>query len=209
MMSLDLILTIDTMVAHLAGALGIPVWTMLHADCDWRWPKTGRQSIWTPDDEIVPSATNRRLGQPPRTSRPRAEAVRTAQLDAAPAEPVCHHVAWMASGSDRNRHPPLVRLSQPRFASTAFGSLIGHSSASGQGQDRSLAAAGICSSAKAKVGLRRLPTGTKRPKQPCSETGNFDGESVTKAMQTFLTAAGTWMARPAAFGLSSPTWCSG
>jgi hypothetical protein len=45
---LDLILTIDTMVAHLAGALGAPVWTMLHADCDWRWPKTGRQSIWYP-----------------------------------------------------------------------------------------------------------------------------------------------------------------
>ena len=47
-MSLDLILTIDTMVAHLAGALGVPVWTMLHAECDWRWPKTGRQSIWYP-----------------------------------------------------------------------------------------------------------------------------------------------------------------
>jgi hypothetical protein len=47
-MSLDLILTIDTMVAHLAGALGVPVWTMLHADCDWRWPKAGRQSIWYP-----------------------------------------------------------------------------------------------------------------------------------------------------------------
>jgi hypothetical protein len=48
-MSLDLVLTIDTMVAHLAGALGIPVWTMLHADCDWRWPKTGRKSIWYPN----------------------------------------------------------------------------------------------------------------------------------------------------------------
>ena len=47
-MGLDLILTIDTMVAHLAGALGVPVWTMLHADCDWRWPKTGQQSIWYP-----------------------------------------------------------------------------------------------------------------------------------------------------------------
>jgi hypothetical protein len=47
-MSLDLILTIDTMVAHLAGALGVPVWTMLHTDCDWRWPTAGRQSIWYP-----------------------------------------------------------------------------------------------------------------------------------------------------------------
>jgi hypothetical protein len=47
-LGLDLILTIDTMVAHLAGALAMPVWTMLHADCDWRWPKTGRHSIWYP-----------------------------------------------------------------------------------------------------------------------------------------------------------------
>jgi hypothetical protein len=48
-MSLDLILTIDTMVAHLAGALGAPVWTMLHTDCDWRWPKAGPKSIWYPN----------------------------------------------------------------------------------------------------------------------------------------------------------------
>ena len=47
-LNLDLIVTVDTMVAHLAGALAVPVWTMLHADCDWRWPKTGRQSIWYP-----------------------------------------------------------------------------------------------------------------------------------------------------------------
>jgi hypothetical protein len=37
MTQLDIILTVDTMVAHLAGGLGLPVWTMLCADCDWRW----------------------------------------------------------------------------------------------------------------------------------------------------------------------------
>jgi ADP-heptose:LPS heptosyltransferase len=45
---LDLIITVDTMVAHLAGALGAPVWTMLHADCDWRWPAHGRNTPWYP-----------------------------------------------------------------------------------------------------------------------------------------------------------------
>jgi ADP-heptose:LPS heptosyltransferase len=45
---LDLIITVDTMVAHLAGALGAPVWTMLHADCDWRWPAHGRNTLWYP-----------------------------------------------------------------------------------------------------------------------------------------------------------------
>jgi hypothetical protein len=47
-MQLDLVITVDTMVAHLAGALGAPVWTMLHADCDWRWPLGGSSSVWYP-----------------------------------------------------------------------------------------------------------------------------------------------------------------
>jgi hypothetical protein len=44
----DLIVTVDTMMAHLAGALGASVWTMLHADCDWRWPAKGHESLWYP-----------------------------------------------------------------------------------------------------------------------------------------------------------------
>jgi ADP-heptose:LPS heptosyltransferase len=47
-MQLDLLISVDTMVAHLAGALGASVWTLLHRDCDWRWPKTGRDTIWYP-----------------------------------------------------------------------------------------------------------------------------------------------------------------
>jgi len=47
-MGLDLVITVDTMVAHLAGALGANVWTMLHANCDWRWPTAGRSTIWYP-----------------------------------------------------------------------------------------------------------------------------------------------------------------
>lgn len=37
MMNLDLIITTDTSIAHLAGALGIPVWTILPCESDWRW----------------------------------------------------------------------------------------------------------------------------------------------------------------------------
>lgn len=35
--SLDLLITIDSAPAHLAGALGIPVWTLLTQPCSWRW----------------------------------------------------------------------------------------------------------------------------------------------------------------------------
>jgi tetratricopeptide (TPR) repeat protein len=35
--ALDLVITVDTMIAHLAGALGRPVWTLLPRDADWKW----------------------------------------------------------------------------------------------------------------------------------------------------------------------------
>ena len=42
----DLVLTVDTMIAHLAGALGRPTWLLLKADPDWRWG--GGRSPWYP-----------------------------------------------------------------------------------------------------------------------------------------------------------------
>ena len=35
--ALDLIITSDTAIAHLAGSLGKPVWVLLHHAPDWRW----------------------------------------------------------------------------------------------------------------------------------------------------------------------------
>ncbi len=48
MRGLDLIVSVDTMTAHLAGALGLPIWTMLRAHCDWRWESVGERSRWYP-----------------------------------------------------------------------------------------------------------------------------------------------------------------
>jgi hypothetical protein len=45
---LDLVVSVDTMVVHLAGALGCEPWVMLHRDCDWRWPAHAGASIWYP-----------------------------------------------------------------------------------------------------------------------------------------------------------------
>jgi hypothetical protein len=45
---LDLVVTIDTSVAHLAGALGKPVWIMLQYSADWRWLLGRDDSPWYP-----------------------------------------------------------------------------------------------------------------------------------------------------------------
>ena len=48
MMNLDLVITSDTAVAHLAGALGRPVWLALRAVPDWRWLLNRTDSPWYP-----------------------------------------------------------------------------------------------------------------------------------------------------------------
>jgi tetratricopeptide (TPR) repeat protein len=48
MENLDLVLAVDTAVCHLAGALGKPVWLMLHAVAEWRWGMSGETTPWYP-----------------------------------------------------------------------------------------------------------------------------------------------------------------
>jgi hypothetical protein len=45
---LDLLISVDTMVAHLAGALGTPVWTLLPFAADWRWMLERSDTPWYP-----------------------------------------------------------------------------------------------------------------------------------------------------------------
>jgi hypothetical protein len=47
-LNLDLIISVDTMVAHLAGALGKPVWLLLPFAADWRWMAARTDSPWYP-----------------------------------------------------------------------------------------------------------------------------------------------------------------
>jgi hypothetical protein len=53
MRTLDLIISVDTMIAHLAGALALPTWTLLSKGCDWRWMCERADSPWYPTMRLI------------------------------------------------------------------------------------------------------------------------------------------------------------
>jgi hypothetical protein len=48
MRAMDLVISIDSMAAHLAGALAVPAWTLLPREADWRWMTQRSDSPWYP-----------------------------------------------------------------------------------------------------------------------------------------------------------------
>lgn len=57
---LDLVISIDTSVAHLAGAMGKPCWTLLpYTHCDWRWLRGRSDSPWYPTMKLYRQARAR------------------------------------------------------------------------------------------------------------------------------------------------------
>jgi hypothetical protein len=50
--AMDLVVTVDTMTAHLAGALGVRTWLLLPHDADWRWLSGRTDSPWYPTMRI-------------------------------------------------------------------------------------------------------------------------------------------------------------
>ena len=84
MRNLDLVLSIDTAAAHLAGALGVPCWVLLSKIPDWRWTMRGieqpwygtlrsfavdKQRDWLPLMERVAEALRHEFGESPGGSR--------------------------------------------------------------------------------------------------------------------------------------------
>jgi ADP-heptose:LPS heptosyltransferase len=50
--NLDLVITTDTAVAHIAGAMGKPVWILLKFAADWRWLRGRDDSPWYPSARL-------------------------------------------------------------------------------------------------------------------------------------------------------------
>jgi ADP-heptose:LPS heptosyltransferase len=50
--SLDLIISVDTSVLHLAGSLEKESWALLPKNCDWRWGQKGKKTEWYPSIKI-------------------------------------------------------------------------------------------------------------------------------------------------------------
>ena len=55
--NLDLVVTSDTAIAHLAGALGAPVWLALQFSPDWRWLLQRDDSPWYPTMRLFRQTT--------------------------------------------------------------------------------------------------------------------------------------------------------
>ncbi len=73
MKNLDLVITSDTVPAHLAGALGVNVWVALRRGPDWRWLATGDTSPWYPTMRLF---RQQQLGDWPQVFRDMADELR-------------------------------------------------------------------------------------------------------------------------------------
>jgi hypothetical protein len=51
--AMHVVISVDTMVAHLAGALGVETWTLLRYEADWRWMMDRDDSPWYPSMRLL------------------------------------------------------------------------------------------------------------------------------------------------------------
>jgi hypothetical protein len=62
--NLDLIVSVDSAVAHLAGAMGVPTWTLIYEPADWRWMTRREDSPWYPTMRLFRQPRAGEWGEP-------------------------------------------------------------------------------------------------------------------------------------------------
>lgn len=119
MMNLDLVVTTDTAVAHLAGALGRPVWLLLKHPPEWRWFLEGERSPWYPTMRLFRQspAAHREDPWAPVVARVACELDRLARGDRSVLLP-----AWSSTeaGHGGENEPRAVRPEPSRLFQQAF-----------------------------------------------------------------------------------------
>ncbi len=129
---LDLVVTCDSAIAHLAGALGVPVWLALSTASDWRWFRDREDSPWYPTARLFRQQS---LGDWnelfERMAAALAETTGTRILPAAPqreepatpeespeAKPPLNTQSWLQEGPlrlKRCRYGPMLYLAGDRY----------------------------------------------------------------------------------------------
>jgi hypothetical protein len=62
--NLDLVVSVDSAVAHLAGAMGVPTWTLIYEPADWRWMTQRQDSPWYPTMRLFRQPRAGQWGEP-------------------------------------------------------------------------------------------------------------------------------------------------
>jgi len=88
---MDLVIAVDGVVAHLAGALGIPTWTLLSADADWRWMCERADTPWYPTMELFRQVQAEQWENLVVRVRTRLERMVAEQAGIGPSEPSSAH----------------------------------------------------------------------------------------------------------------------
>ena len=98
--AVDLVIAVDTSVAHLAGALGKPVWVMLPMVPDFRWRMEGAETPWYPTMRLF----RRRPGEGWEPVAPSSAAEVAPSLRSGPAPPRTGHTGEGDDSAGEARH---------------------------------------------------------------------------------------------------------
>jgi tetratricopeptide (TPR) repeat protein/precorrin-6B methylase 2 len=113
---LDLVIAVDTAVAHLAGAMGVPVWLLVPQPAEWRWMQDNEASPWYPTMKIFRQSRRGDWGEV--IDRVNAELAATLRSGDFGRRTIGGNDAWQRPSSPRSLPEPGT-AARPEFATLA------------------------------------------------------------------------------------------